>query len=138
MGESNMPYRAKKPCALVGCGVLVESDERYCATHSREHQQEMDARRGNAASRGYGARWRKYREAYLRAKPLCEECEREHCVSAANVVDHIEPHKGDHKLMWDPRNHQALCKQCHDRKTAREAGTFGRGRAGEILASSRA
>jgi len=32
----------------------------------------------------------------------------------ADVVDHIVPHKGDHKLFWDPSNHQALCKQCHD------------------------
>jgi 5-methylcytosine-specific restriction protein A len=34
------------------------------------------------------------------------------------VVDHIKPHKGDRGLFWELANHQALCKRCHDRKTA--------------------
>jgi 5-methylcytosine-specific restriction protein A len=29
------------------------------------------------------------------------------------------------KLFWDKRNHQALCKRCHDEKTASEDGGFG-------------
>ena len=38
----------------------------------------------------------------------------------ASVVDHIKPHKGDYDLFWDEANHQALCKRCHDIKTATE------------------
>ena len=38
---------------------------------------------------------------------------------AASVVDHIVPHKGDHKLFWNPKNHQALCKHCHDKHKQR-------------------
>ncbi|WP_330164070.1 HNH endonuclease [Paenibacillus campinasensis] len=44
---------------------------------------------------------------------------------ASTVVDHIIPHKGDPKLFWDKNNWQALCKKCHDTKTAREDGGFG-------------
>ncbi|WP_390622926.1 HNH endonuclease [Ralstonia syzygii] len=42
----------------------------------------------------------------------------------ATVVDHIVPHKGDQHLFWRRSNWQALCKACHDRKTAREDGGF--------------
>jgi 5-methylcytosine-specific restriction protein A len=29
------------------------------------------------------------------------------------------PHRGDDLLFWDPNNWQALCRDCHDAKTAR-------------------
>jgi 5-methylcytosine-specific restriction protein A len=51
-------------------------------------------------------------------------------VVAAVVVDHIIPHKGDKALFWDSGNWQALCKRCHDVKTATEDGGFGRNRRG--------
>jgi 5-methylcytosine-specific restriction endonuclease McrA len=41
------------------------------------------------------------------------------------VVDHIKPHHGDQKLFWDPKNHQALCTDCHGAKTASEDGALG-------------
>lgn len=41
-------------------------------------------------------------------------CKRESRVTAATVVDHIIPHKGDYKLMWDRANWQPLCKPHHD------------------------
>lgn len=41
------------------------------------------------------------------------------------MVDHITPHKGDRGLFWDRNNWQALCKTCHDTKTAAEDGGFG-------------
>lgn len=41
-------------------------------------------------------------------------CAKQAMVTAATVVDHIEPHKGDQKKFWDKTNHQALCKPCHD------------------------
>ncbi|WP_315973999.1 HNH endonuclease signature motif containing protein [Paenibacillus melissococcoides] len=77
----------------------------------------------------YGRRWRKYREQYLALHPLCvcEECLRKEVPLAANVVDHIKPHKGDYNLFWDPENHQPMNKRCHDRKTAKEDGGFGHG-----------
>jgi 5-methylcytosine-specific restriction protein A len=82
-------------------------------------------RRPSAASRGYGPAWRAARAAYLREHPLCVECERAGLTTAATVVDHRIPHKGDAALFWDPRNWQSLCKPCHDRLTARHDGGFG-------------
>jgi len=45
---------------------------------------------------------------------------------AATLTDHIVPHKGDMKLFWDTDNHQSGCDDCHNVKTAREDGGFGR------------
>ncbi|WP_325175849.1 HNH endonuclease [Paenibacillus profundus] len=76
----------------------------------------------------YGRRWRKYREQYLDKHPLCvcDECKRREVPLPADVVDHIQPHKGDYKLFWAPANHQPMNKRCHDKKTATEDGGFGR------------
>ncbi|WP_430034145.1 hypothetical protein [Neorhizobium sp. BT27B] len=35
-------------------------------------------------------------------------------VTAADVVDHRTPHKGDLELFHDPNNLQSLCKHHHD------------------------
>lgn len=80
--------------------------------------------RPNAGERGYGWAWQRYRLMFL-SRPenvICASCK--HYV--ASVVDHIVPHKGDSELFWEETNHQALCKRCHDRKTAIEDGGFGR------------
>ncbi|WP_325053203.1 HNH endonuclease [Paenibacillus algicola] len=53
-------------------------------------------------------------------------CHKAGCVTAAKVVDHIKPHKRNMHLFWDRLNWQALCKACHDSKTVREDGGFGK------------
>lgn len=63
--------------------------------------------------RGYSSQWRKARAAFLQAHPLCVYCMRNGKVTAANVVDHIVPHRGDMSLFWDTKNWQALCSSCH-------------------------
>ena len=78
------------------------------------------ARPEKTAERGYGGRWQKARATYLRSHPLCLMCEREGRVTAATVVDHIKPHRGDQALFWDRSNWQPLCKPHHDRDKARE------------------
>jgi 5-methylcytosine-specific restriction protein A len=96
------------------------------------HQQ-ADERRDPAIKRLYNsARWRRLRARKLAADPLCE-CE--HCFSeglttAANVVDHHIPHRGDEGLFYDWSNLRAMAKRCHDRKTARSDGGFGNPKAG--------
>ena len=99
-------------CAQPGCPALVRG-----ASRCREHRSRQDMERGSAHARGYDARWRRYRLAYLHAHPLCVLCEQLGRVSAASVVDHIEAHKGDEKLFWDTDNHRSLCKPCHDART---------------------
>ena len=75
--------------------------------------------RQSAATRGYGYRWIKYRATYLIANPLCVSCAEFGRVTQATVVDHKQPHKGDYKLFWDPKNHQPMCKPCHDKHKQR-------------------
>jgi 5-methylcytosine-specific restriction protein A len=58
--------------------------------------------------------WRALRLQQLRTEPLCRMCRAEGRVTAANVVDHITPHKGDHGLFHDPANLQSLCAPHHD------------------------
>ncbi len=116
-----MPMKPMRPCSYSGCPELTR--ERFCDKHKRT----IDTMRGTATERGYDARWRKARLRYLRQQPLCAECDRQGRLSAATVVDHKVPHKGDDDLFWNTDNWQSLCKQCHDRKTATEDGGFGRG-----------
>ena len=85
-----------------------------------EVKRKLDRQRPSAAQRGYGSRWRRARKAFLRRHPLCGRCREVGGLEASTVVDHIVPHRGDHSLFWDEANWAALCKRCHDRKTARE------------------
>lgn len=81
--------------------------------------------RPSANERGYTHRWRDYAVNYLEANPLCVMCLANGLTVASQCVDHIVPHKGDQELFWNPENHQALCLECHNRKTAKEDGAFG-------------
>jgi 5-methylcytosine-specific restriction protein A len=80
----------------------------------------LDRQRPSAARRGYGRRWRRARAAFLARHPLCAACGAQGRVVPVTVVDHVVPHRGDAALFWDEKNWAALCKRCHDRKTARE------------------
>lgn len=73
----------------------------------------------SSPSRIYNRRWQKVRLVYLAAHPLCVACQAEGRVTAATVVDHRRPHRGDQVLFWDEDNWQGLCKDHHDRKTGR-------------------
>jgi 5-methylcytosine-specific restriction protein A len=61
------------------------------------------------------ARWKRLRAWRLLHEPLCRLCAAISKVTAATVVDHVKPHKGDAGLFWDPNNTQSLCADCHDR-----------------------
>ena len=113
-----MPIAAKRPCCSAGCrGFAVIGG--YCEQHQSKIRQK-DKDRGSAHKRGYGAKWNTARLIFLDTHPLCCKCEANDRVVAANVVDHVIPHKGNQKLFWDQKNWQALCKPCHDTKTATE------------------
>lgn len=62
----------------------------------------------------YNRRWRTFRVSFLAANPLCVMCHAKGRVTAATVVDHITPHRGDSRLFWQRGNHQALCATCHN------------------------
>lgn len=117
-----MAWAPKRQCAHPGCNELVNRGR--CTKHERQQRQELDAKRGTAASRGYGNKWQRLRKQYLREHPLCVRCHRIGRLIPATVVDHITPHSGDMRLFWDVNNLQALCKPCHDKKTAKEDGRW--------------
>lgn len=71
--------------------------------------------RAKTAARGYGGKWQRERLVFLREHPLCVMCQEQGRVTVATVVDHIIPHKGDPKLMWDRSNWQPLCATHHNR-----------------------
>lgn len=79
-----------------------------------------------STQRGYGYKWQKAREGFLRSHPLCVMCEAEGRVAAATVVDHRIPHRGDQALFWDKGNWQALCKPHHDSDAQKKDNAYGR------------
>lgn len=116
--------KALKFCRSPGCPNLVKSG--YCEEHKElEKIERAPDNRQSASARGYGTSWRAARARFLKAHPLCAICKSRGKIVPATVVDHIIPHKGNKKLFWDKSNWQALCKPCHDIKTAKEDGGFG-------------
>jgi len=113
-----MPWAPKRPCSWPGCGALT--DVGRCEKHRKQERKQIDERRGTGTQRGYGVRWQAARRAYLSDHPWCAICLEHNKRNLAFVVDHIKPHKGDMALFWDTDNWQALCKECHDVKTAGE------------------
>jgi 5-methylcytosine-specific restriction enzyme A len=76
-----------------------------------------------STARQYTYRWQQASKTFLAKHPLCqcEDCQDgEKRVTAATVVDHHVPHRGDVRLFWDESNWRAMAKQCHDKKTQRE------------------
>lgn len=71
------------------------------------------------------ARWKRLRIAQLQAEPLCRFCKARGIIKPANTVDHIEPHRGDEELFWNPENLQSLDTICHNAlKQQMESGGY--------------
>ena len=111
-----MPKKPKKPCSFPGCPKLT--DGRYC----EEHEKVMNDRynkyeRPYDSSVRYGSEWRKIRNRYIKAHPLCEECLANGKITPATEVHHILPvnHGGSN----DETNLKSLCKPCHSKITAK-------------------
>jgi 5-methylcytosine-specific restriction endonuclease McrA len=101
--------------------------------HTASQVPSHEARRGSAQERGYNWTWQKVRADYLRNNPLCVYCEREGRYRSAQVVDHIEPHRGNQELFWNPDNWQSLCLRHHNSAKKREENRAAR-RADELEA----
>ena len=71
-------------------------------------------------NRTTGRRWLAIRARILRDQPLCMHCEHAGRTTAATEVDHVIPlHAGGTD---DDGNLQALCHECHERKSVTERG----------------
>lgn len=58
--------------------------------------------------------WQSLRANQLSKQPLCERCLSRGIVTRATVAHHIEPHKGNPTLFYNPANLASSCKSCHD------------------------
>jgi len=65
-------------------------------------------------------RYQQFRDWFMRRNRLCAECERQGVVTLAEEMDHIVPVHQAPDRVWDVDNLQALCRPCHEEKTARE------------------
>jgi hypothetical protein len=105
-----MPIRAPRICS---CGFRVPYDVKCKCQIARKA--EADKRRPNAAQRGYDGSWQKARASFLMHHPRCMMIVNGRaCDSAAHVVDHRIPHRGDSKVFWDKANWWALCSHHHN------------------------
>ncbi len=70
--------------------------------------------RGTSTARGYDRQWAKAARLYRAEHPLCEYCEMLHDrVTAAALVDHLYPHRGDRVIFWLSTLWVSCCDNCH-------------------------
>lgn len=115
-----MPYALDKPCRWTGCPALVKSGVGYCPEHKRETRKQSDRQRDQSNRHVYAtARWKRLRKMVLGRDPTCP------CGDGTTVADHIVPMSRGGQP-YDLDNVQGMCDRCHNRKTAREDGGYGR------------
>ncbi|WP_426036481.1 hypothetical protein [Brevundimonas sp. DC300-4] len=73
-----------------------------------------DARRGSSRSRGYTASWDRAAAGHRVRDPLCRYCALVDEVKAADLVDHLYPHKGDQAVFWNKTYWVSSCSDCHN------------------------
>lgn len=107
-----MPRKPKHPCSYPGCPALTEG--RYCEEHQKLTNKQYERySRDPKTKRRYGRAWKRIRDSYAVAHPLCEQCLKEGKYVATQEIHHKTPlaRGGTH----DKSNLIALCKECHAR-----------------------
>ena len=113
-----MPDRPPTICRKAGCSNTTTQRNGYCTEHQdyakeqeRLWREKRNENRESASRRGYGAEWRKLREAKLKANPLCERCG-----APASVVHHKDHNQ--YNDFWD--NLESVCRSCHEQHHGRK------------------
>lgn len=79
-----------------------------------------DDRRGSARERGYTTAWDRFARGWLQGHPLCFYCANQGRTAAAELVDHIVPHRQIEGRFWPDDGEEwsdffaACCRECHD------------------------
>ena len=115
-----MPKKPKRPCSYPGCPNLT--DGQYCDEHEAAARRQYN-RYGRPAdsNKKYGRAWKRIRDRYAAAHPLCEMCLKEGRLTPVEEVHHIVPlsqggtHRND--------NLMSLCQSCHT-KLHHEQGKY--------------
>ena len=118
-----MPYKPKRPCSHPGCPNLTHG--RFCEEHAKQEAKRYEKYdRDPVAKKRYGRAWKRIRDRYIKAHPLCEQCKKNGTLTPAEEVHHIKPLSSGGKN--DEDNLMSLCKSCHSEITAREGGRWRR------------
>ena len=105
-----MPRRPKRPCSYPGCPKLTEG--RYCEEHAKTVNRNYNRyERDPETPKRYGRSWKRIRDAYVAAHPLCEECEKQGRLVPAEEVHHKKPISQGGTHARD--NLMSLCRSCH-------------------------
>ena len=121
-----MPTLPRPQCSEYGCKAPSVKGSRYCTEHAPAARTNKSERKELDTLYSSGV-WREIRAAQLSRAPLCQCCEAEGRIKAAEAVDHVFPWKS-----WGPNAFrvnifQSLCAPCHSRKTSLELrGVFRR------------
>jgi len=114
-----MPKKPKRPCSFPGCPNFT--NRQYCDEHEQQERKRYDKfERSPDINKKYGRAWRKVRERYAGAHPLCEQCLKEGRLVPVEEVHHILPLKWGGTNDFD--NLMSLCQSCHA-KLEREIGS---------------
>ncbi len=114
-----MPYKPKNPCGYPGCPHLTY--DRYCKEHKSLVSKNYNKyERDPESNKRYGRAWKRIRDRYIKAHPLCEECEKQDRFIPAKEVHHILPvnQGGTHER----ENLMSLCRSCHNKIHINEIG----------------
>ena len=85
-----MPTKPKRPCSYPGCPRLTSG--RFCEEHAKQEARRYEKYdRDPATRRRYGRAWKRIRERYIAAHPLCEKCREQGKLTPAQEVHHILP-----------------------------------------------
>jgi 5-methylcytosine-specific restriction endonuclease McrA len=93
-------------------------------------QRQHDAKRGSARQRGYGTQWDKCVATFKLSHPLCLGCQAIGLVQATELVDHVEPHRGNQAKFWNSAMWQPSCRWHHDVVKKKLEAMFDRGQIG--------
>ena len=118
-----MPRKPKTPCSHPGCPELTEN--RFCPAHEKQEARRYEKyQRDPATRKRYGRAWKRIRDRYISAHPLCEQCVKVGKMTPAEEVHHILSlsRGGTHA----EENLMSLCTSCHSEITAREGGRWQR------------
>lgn len=107
-----MPRKPRRGCAYSGCPRLAVEGGQYCEEHQRLAAQQYNKyTRSPDTNKKYGRAWKRIRDRYAAAHPLCEMCLKEGRLTPVEEVHHILPisQGGDHR----ESNLMSLCQSCH-------------------------
>jgi 5-methylcytosine-specific restriction protein A len=120
-----MPRKPKRPCSYPGCPRLT--NDRYCEEHTRIVNNNYNRyERDRETSKRYNRAWKRIRDAYVAAHPLCEECLKQGRVVPVDQVHHIVPLREGGTN--DFSNLVSLCSACHARIHAKRGDRWNKRR----------